>query len=305
MLVGLSFLYVKFSFLTTFSCLSEGPSASRKKVLSAGSEELEKLVPPVCVPLPSGSCYFLLDDFNHHHQHAVVPGSRGLRYSSTHRVSRTEGHTFSSVRARLTSSLAKPLPLTARAIHAEQVLQSEVEFEWIRQFYVQGSRHRSTHEWWHQPMQELVSLWLLLEERTQRSMQALRDAVESLRRKTNPQHVRIADLDASLQKRERRALEKRLSRAAKVEPASFAAMTDALRDRANKRQGWWQREQDILAMQVSAELQPLPLPLEAKAKAELLSHKELLLVAEEIDLAAKAYHAAAQAHTNTSISILI
>lgn len=30
--------------------------------------------PLVAVALPSRSAYFLLDDFNHHHQHAVLAG---------------------------------------------------------------------------------------------------------------------------------------------------------------------------------------------------------------------------------------
>ncbi|CAN0444241.1 unnamed protein product, partial [Hapterophycus canaliculatus] len=30
--------------------------------------------PAVAVALPSRSAYFLLDDFNHHHQHAVLAG---------------------------------------------------------------------------------------------------------------------------------------------------------------------------------------------------------------------------------------
>jgi len=53
-------------------------------------------IPPLLVPLPSGSVYYMLDDFNHNHEHAVISPStkrRGCttsttRYSSTHRVAR-------------------------------------------------------------------------------------------------------------------------------------------------------------------------------------------------------------------------
>ena len=50
---------------------AEGPNAtralsSRAGEMSAGS----RIAPAVAVPLPSCAAYFLLDDFNHHHQHA-------------------------------------------------------------------------------------------------------------------------------------------------------------------------------------------------------------------------------------------
>ena len=32
------------------------------------------IAPSLAIPLPNNSCYFLLDDFNHHHQHAVLAG---------------------------------------------------------------------------------------------------------------------------------------------------------------------------------------------------------------------------------------
>jgi hypothetical protein len=43
---------------------------------------------PFSVPLASGILYYLLDDFNHKHEHTVVAGSNQLQYSSTHRVAR-------------------------------------------------------------------------------------------------------------------------------------------------------------------------------------------------------------------------
>lgn len=50
---------------------AEGPNAT--KAISSRAAEMQngaRIAPSVAVPLPSGSCYFLLDDFNHHHQHA-------------------------------------------------------------------------------------------------------------------------------------------------------------------------------------------------------------------------------------------
>lgn len=51
-----------------------------------------------------------------------------------------------------------------------------VEFEWIRQYFVQGSRHRQTHLWWQEPMQELVDLWHELRKKTVLALEVLQDA---------------------------------------------------------------------------------------------------------------------------------
>lgn len=61
-------------------------------------------IPPVCVPLPRRCTYYMLDDFNHHHQHAVMPGTTH-RYASTHRVSRVDGHSFKSIDDRAKAAL--------------------------------------------------------------------------------------------------------------------------------------------------------------------------------------------------------
>jgi hypothetical protein len=47
---------------------SEGPEAARRgtDITPVGG------TPPVAVSLPSGAAYYLLDDFNHHHQHQHV-----------------------------------------------------------------------------------------------------------------------------------------------------------------------------------------------------------------------------------------
>jgi alpha-ketoglutarate-dependent dioxygenase FTO len=53
----------------------------------------DKVTPAIRFPVKSGDVYFMLGDFNHHHQHAVIAGS-SLRYSSTHRVGNTEKDTW-------------------------------------------------------------------------------------------------------------------------------------------------------------------------------------------------------------------
>lgn len=79
---------------------AEGPNATKAVTSRAGEMQTAgRLAPALAVPLPSGSCYFLLDDFNHHHQHSVLAGNT-YRYASTHRVCKTEGHTFQSICAK-------------------------------------------------------------------------------------------------------------------------------------------------------------------------------------------------------------
>jgi alpha-ketoglutarate-dependent dioxygenase FTO len=56
------------------------------------------------------------------------------------------------------------------------MMQSELEFEWLRQFYVQGHRHRELHAWWAAPMQELLRLWGELQGRLVATLEVLRAA---------------------------------------------------------------------------------------------------------------------------------
>lgn len=54
------------------------------------------------------------------------------RFASTHRVCRTEGHTFDSIQARCKSALNGG-GVSGKQLRAEQTALNEVEFEWIRQ----------------------------------------------------------------------------------------------------------------------------------------------------------------------------
>ena len=60
--------------------------------------------PAIAIPLPSEFTYFLLDEFNHHHQHAVLAGKTD-RYSSTHRVCRIDGHSYTSMQQKCIAAL--------------------------------------------------------------------------------------------------------------------------------------------------------------------------------------------------------
>ena len=48
----------------------------------------------------------------------------------------------------------------------EQMCLDVLEFEWLRQWYVQGKAHRDAHDWWLPKISQLEQLWLALERLT-------------------------------------------------------------------------------------------------------------------------------------------
>ena len=57
---------------------------------------------------------------------------------------------------------------------------NEVEFEWIRQMYIQGEKHFSMHSWWHEPFKQLFELWMIFHERGAVHLATIRDACGGL-----------------------------------------------------------------------------------------------------------------------------
>jgi len=122
---------------------AEGPEASRR-----GTDIQSTLVadtPAISVSLPSGSAYYLLDDFNHHHQHAVLSNgsvsSDNIRYSCTHRLLRTS-HNVNFILERCQKACSLFHKKGSKLWRSEQLLLTEIESEWIRQFYIQGQQHK-------------------------------------------------------------------------------------------------------------------------------------------------------------------
>lgn len=233
----------------------EGPSAGK------GSRDADPLAPPaVAVPLPNQSTYFLLDDFNHNNQHSVLAGKTD-RYASTHRVCRVEGHTFASIKSRVQVAMQGGRGgASAKQIRIELLLQADIEFEWIRQFYIQGSAHHDSHIWWHKPMEELLGLWGSLEERIRRNIAILSDAGGTLEREKAKldQYVASAQFaDTVEHKKNRKDIRKRLERVSRVEANSFSEMQSLLADRRTKRQGWMDRERDPAFTTVPQEMRPM------------------------------------------------
>ena len=124
---------------------SEGPAASRRGTNIDAA--VVKETPVISVSLPSRSAYYLLDDFNHHHQHAVLvdndndQSAAGVRYASTHRLLR-ESHNVNFVLERCRSVCSQFHKKGAKIWKTEQTLLFHIESEWIRQFYIQGQGHK-------------------------------------------------------------------------------------------------------------------------------------------------------------------
>jgi len=242
----------------------EGPNAGKKKFKQsedAQASALTTLAPPVAVPLPSEYSYFLLDEFNHHNQHSVLAGTCD-RYSSTHRVGRTDGHTYASISGKLSNALGGH-GMATKQVRSEQLALTEVEFEWLRQFYVQGQTHCDSQEWWKGPMQELVRLWGVLEERTQAVLEVLQDAGGRLAEEEAALGERRED-EGEETKRKRKELKKRSKRVEHIETGVFEEVRAALEDRQTKREGWRARYEDPLLKTAEAAVKPIAVPFPRK-----------------------------------------
>jgi len=134
-----------------------------------------KAPPPISVSLPSGSAYYLLEDFNHHHQHAVLAenttnanitksaqkaklsSNPGIRYSSTHRLLR-QGHNVFFILNRCQTVCSNFHKKGIKVWKTEQMLLTEIEMEWLRQFFVQGTGHKDLL--WSVSASFLIYFWI-------------------------------------------------------------------------------------------------------------------------------------------------
>jgi mRNA N6-methyladenine demethylase len=139
-------------------------------------------IAPVVVNTKDGDMYFLLGDFNEKYQHCVLAGSQANRISSTHRVAVTAEDTYDYIlkrskiarkRFRLqlheneeTFHLSSPTRLDAKIMRYCQRVLTEVEMEWIAQYWLQGAEHDKMHVWWQRPMKTLEAYQAAMEEYT-------------------------------------------------------------------------------------------------------------------------------------------
>lgn len=70
-------------------------------------------------------------------------------------------------------SLLRPFAPLCTKVRAEQALLTELESEWLNQFWVQGRKHAILHPWWRGPMALVLATWRELERRTALTVQRL------------------------------------------------------------------------------------------------------------------------------------
>uniref|UniRef100_A0A7R9U9D2 Alpha-ketoglutarate-dependent dioxygenase FTO n=1 Tax=Pinguiococcus pyrenoidosus TaxID=172671 RepID=A0A7R9U9D2_9STRA len=227
---------------------AEGPHAGRSR--RAGNEDLSGGTRPRTASLgPSGSTYYMLGDFNHHHQHAVLAGACE-RISTTHRVGRSEGHQAQLVIDAARKVLATPKKCLKQWARESRMLD-EVEFEWLRQWYIQGAQHAEQRlPFWGKYIEELEAIWRDLEDKEALKVGMLRNASRVIRGRRQQGAL------ASFSRRERKHAEAVDQMGGSK---AFAQMEEILRARQRKRDGWAARAADKLWEALPEEMRPLPL----------------------------------------------
>ena len=126
---------------------------------------LDDSAPALRVPLQTRATYYMCGDFNATHHHAVLTGTSS-RFSSTHRVGVVAKDTFKYIKNRCVEALALVNQLeTADRIDSKSIqhiaeVHREVEFQWIRMFYLQGKEHAELHAgYWRGKIEELTEAW--------------------------------------------------------------------------------------------------------------------------------------------------
>lgn len=216
-----------FSTIAVYQRTDAPGRADWKVALRVSGEETK--TPPVVLPTASGDLYWMLDSFNHHHEHAVLAGE-STRYSSTHRVAKEGSHNVHNVLHRCEKVLSAQGGPERRAsdavVRQECQLQDEVEFEWLRQWHIQGAFHAGLHRWWRKPMRRLKAHWEKLDERCRQRL------------------GRLAGKDA-----------------APARLADAKALAVALEDRLRKREYWEQRAADRVFRTLPEQHRPMPFAL--------------------------------------------
>lgn len=206
--------------------------------------EADSWAPAVALTLPAQCLYYMLDDFNHHHQHTVLAGG-SHRFASTHRVSLKEGHSFAYIQQRCVNVLEDKMSAGRKYARKLCLLLQEVEFEWIRQWFIQGELHRALHAWWAVPMAELMDLFQQVSGRLVLLLRVCKVAVMGSFNKNEE------GLTSSMSKKIHKHKQE-------VEAGSYEEVISHLKEIHGKRIGWESREKDPIYSSCAANLKPIP-----------------------------------------------
>ena len=191
-------------------------------------------VPPISVSTKDGDAYFLLGTFNETHQHCVLAGSEASRISSTHRVAVTKEDTYDYILRRVKGGSKRfrlelkkaPDAIDPRVvIHCQKIL-TQVEMEWIAQYWLQGAEHDKMHVWWQKPMKTLEAYWSALEDMTLQLFETCR------------------------------------TQSIEVKPDVILGLVAELKNRQEQREKWDGRRADkIYQRRIAVEFRPVPRPV--------------------------------------------
>ena len=235
---------------------AEGPTSGKPGVRTEQASLSN--APPVAVSLPSNACYYMLREFNHHHQHTVLlrrESEAVRRYSCTFRLLRPQ-HTIQELLERCRRACQLLHKRGTRIFRSEQVLLTELESDWLRQYYIQGLPRTDD---WYRWMQELWTYWSRLEHRTSQNVTLLQRAA---RYEATQNHeglpAEITRKERDKQRKAYQAVQAILDRESQQGSGNSLkeVLTTALEERARMREQWAEREKDRVFAYVG--YQPLP-----------------------------------------------
>mmetsp|Transcript_3807 Transcript_3807/g.9991 ORF Transcript_3807/g.9991 Transcript_3807/m.9991 type:complete len:917 (+) Transcript_3807:110-2860(+) len=275
---------------------AEGPQASQKRMGVNTESSIVEETPSIAVSLPSGSAYYLLDDFNHHHQHTVLTTGNaemaGIRYSCTFRLLR-DSHNVQDWIDRGNGAIRQFHKKGPKIWRSEQLLLTEIESEWIRQFYIQGSENKIMlwEPYWKTAIEKLLSIWSQLEFRTKQTIDLLRAAAEERcgtdmsvnndSEKTNVVDRRPTKAERKARDRRKKSLEKIQELISRIgsngDKFQYSTMKEnadgeiaynelyqpfakLLDERAEMRELWARREKDHVFHDLTPDCRPIEVP---------------------------------------------
>jgi alpha-ketoglutarate-dependent dioxygenase FTO len=206
----------------------------------------------------------MLDDSNHHHQHAVLaPDYDGstdssIRFSSTHRLLRV-GHTVQHVLDRCETACSNFHRNGPKRWRSEQGLLNEIEFEWLRQFFIQGSENkRLLWGYWQGPILKLFEFWEKLETRTRQVVLLLQRASEHRCGLSAPEVSSKAQRTNRIKAME--AVHDIMGNQNAKGPL-YDSLSTILEERSKKRELWLQREHDPVFKGMPRGCRPILFPV--------------------------------------------
>eukprot|EP01052_Picozoa_sp_SAG31_P033287 SAG31_NODE_3740_length_3932_cov_3.662145_4_plen_227_part_00 len=113
---------------------SQAKLKSGRNDATSNRADTREPTPAISLPLHHGDSYYMLGNFNHHHQHAVLAGRQCYRFSSTHRQVTAEhslAHITKKCELALCDGARTPLASATfddKAWHSEQAALNELEF---------------------------------------------------------------------------------------------------------------------------------------------------------------------------------